>query len=348
MWRVTELKIALDPLLFTPVIIRYIYWMLVALYVVANYGKLDLLVVSKYFLLGTICLLFCFFFFDKNYTFFLIKLMLDSPRNYMVYTLIISIPFSLYYIHHYFKKKGVLMGSIFFMLIIFLTDGRAGTIIVAIQLLLILGIVYPNVKRLSIFVVAWGTILLGLFPINIDKSVERFGRNMSDVSPRISNLILEQGDGDLSMDKSWLIRELMVTKGLEITGKYTLFGIGPNNFKNYRAEISSYYEIQRLSGHSKSFYNELSAHNSYIKVLAEFGLLGFCLFVLIIASINLFWIKNIFSSKITMNFVPIISVFGASIQFYVISSISGAISWFIIAVAWMMYKTKNINFNKTA
>jgi O-antigen ligase len=295
-------------------------------------------------MLGTICLMFCFFFFDKNYTFFQINLKLDTPRNYLVYTLIISIPFSLYYLHHFFKKKGVLMGSMLFMLMILLTDGRAGAIIVAIQLLLILGIVYPNVKRLSTLVIAGGALLLSLFPVNIEEAAERFGRNISDVSPRISNLILEQGDGDLSMDKSWLIRELMVSKGLEISGKYALIGIGPNNFSNYRAEINSYSEVQRLSGHSKSFYNELSAHNSYIQVLAEFGLLGFSLFVLTIVSINLFFIKNIFGSKITMNFVPVISLFGASIQFYVISSITGAISWFIIAVAWMMYKTKNSNF----
>lgn len=315
--------------------------MLVALFVTTNYSKLNLLVLSKYFTLGTFCLIFCYFFFDKNYTFAQINLKLDTPRNYLVYTLIISIPFSVYYIHNIFGKKGVLLGSLLFMLIILSTDGRAGAVIVTIQLLLILGILYPNMKRLLMLILAGGALLLSLLPINVDMARERFGRYISDVSPRISNLILEQGDGDLSMDKSWLIRELMVSKGLEISGKYSIFGIGPNNFSNYRAEISSYSEMQRLSGHSKSFYNELSAHNSYIQVLAEFGLFAFCLFLLTIGSINVFFIKNIFGSKVAINFVPVISMFGASIQYYVISSITGAISWFMIALAWMMYKTSS-------
>ena len=347
MWRVSEYKTPTSILVFLPTLIRYMYWMLMSLFVIENFHKLNLLVLSKYFSLGTICIIFCFFFFDKNYSFGPIAIKVDTPRNFLIYTLIVSIPFCLFYVYHTYNKIGLVISSVFIMMTILLTDGRAGAIIVAIQLSLIFGIVYPNLKRLAAFVVVVVFGMLYLYSMNIDNAVERFGKNISEVSPRISNLLLKEGDGDLSTDKSWLIRKLMVDKGLEITRKYPIFGIGPSNFKNYVADINSYNEVQRLSGRSKSFYNELGAHNSYVQVLAEFGILGFCVFALTLGSINLFFVKSIFSSKLTMNSVPLISLLGASIQFYVISSITGAISWFIIALAWMLYKTKSTNFIKS-
>jgi O-antigen ligase len=346
-FRVSEYKTEINPINLMLISVRYFYWLILSLFVISNFNKLNLLTISKYFFLGTLCLIYCYFFFDSNYSLTFIDFKLDTPRNFFIYTLIISVPFSLFYLHQKFKEKGVFFGAILFSLTILLTNGRAGTIIVFIQMVLILGIIYPQTKRfLTVFLLSTAFVFY-VFSFKIDNTIERFGNSMSVISPRVGNLLLSKNDGDLNTDKSWLIRKLMVEKGKEIATNYLFFGVGPNNFINYSADIRSYNQIYRLSARSKSFYNELSSHNSYILILAEFGIFGFFLFINIIFSVNLFLLRNIFSSKLSMNSVPLISLLGASIQFYVISSITGAISWFIISLGWMLYKTKNSNFIKS-
>lgn len=346
-FRVSEYQTAINPISLLVSLVRYLYWILVSLFVITNFNKLNLFIISKYFFLGTLCLITCFYLFDKNYSFPIINIKLDTPRNFLIYTLIVSIPFSFFYLYQKFKKTGFFLGVVFFGITILSTNGRAGTIIVFTQILILMGLLYPRLKSIFTFFLVSVSILFFVSSINIDNTIESFGNSISDVSPRISNLLLNKDDGDLSFDKSWLIRELMVDKGKEISSNYLFFGIGPNNFKKYLADINLYSEIDRLSGRSKSFYNELSAHNSYIQILAEFGVFAFCLFIITILSINLFFLKSIFSSKLNMNSVPLVSLLGASIQFYVISSISGAISWFIISLCWMLYKTKSSDFIKS-
>jgi hypothetical protein len=346
-FRVSEFQTAINPITLLLSLVRYLYWVLVSLFVITNFNKLNLLIISKYFFLGTLCLISCFYIFDNNYSFTFIDFKLDTPRNFFIYTLIISLPFSFFYLYRKFKKTGVFFGSIFFSLAVLLTNGRAGTIIVSIQILLIFGILYPKIKTfLTIFLLST-TFAFYIFSFNINSTMERLGNSISVISPRIGDLLLSENDGDLSLDKSWLIRKLMVDKGKEIASNYPIFGIGPNNFNNYSADINSYNEIQRLSGRSKSFYNELSAHNSYVQIIAEFGIFGFGLFITFIFLVNLFFLRNLFSTTLSMNSVPLISFLGISIQFYVISSITGAISWFIISLAWMLYKTKSSNFIKS-
>ena len=346
-FRVSEYQSAINPVTLLLTVVRYLYWLSLSLFVISNFSKFNLLIISKYFFIGTLCLISSFYIFDSNYSLTFIDFKLDTPRNFYVFTLIVSFPFSLFYLYNKFKKTGVIFGVIFFGLTIILTNGRAGTIIVFIQLLLILGILYPQIKRLLTFLLFSSVFAFYIFSFNIDNSIVNLGNSISVISPRISDLILSKNDGDLSFDKSWLIRELMVDKGKEIIINYPIFGIGPNNFNQYSADISLYNEIDRLSGRSKSFYNELSAHNSYIQIFAELGIFGFVLFLAIIVSVNLYFLRNLFSSKLSMNSVPLISFLGISIQFYVISSITGAISWFIISLAWMLYKTKNSNFIKS-
>ena len=75
----------------------------------------------------------------------------------------------------------------------------------------------------------------------------------------------------LDYDKSILIREVMVQKGLRLFKESPWIGVGANRFKRETTPL----ELPRQLAHlSQETIDARSSHNSYIQFLAEFGLLG--------------------------------------------------------------------------
>lgn len=74
---------------------------------------------------------------------------------------------------------------------------------------------------------------------------------------------------DLSRDKSWQIRLLMVQKGERLFFDNLLFGVGPGQFRYVKADLDI---PMPLSYQSEDYFNTKSSHNSYIQLLAEGGL----------------------------------------------------------------------------
>ena len=127
---------------------------------------------------------------------------------------------------------------------------------------------------------------------------------------------------------------LLVDKGKEIIKDYPVFGIGFGHFKYYDASITSFYSYSRLHKYNLDYFNSRSAHNSYIMVLAETGFLGFSFFILMIAIPVIFFFRAILYEKITLYHLPLISVVGIAIHFYVIVAITGALAWMVLGVAY--------------
>ncbi len=87
---------------------------------------------------------------------------------------------------------------------------------------------------------------------------------------------------NLERDKSWAIRQIMVQKGLALFRANPLVGVGPGRFTRVTVGLDSSLYPGRVSQDS---LNRRSAHNSYIDILAETGIVGsipyfFLLFVL--------------------------------------------------------------------
>lgn len=74
---------------------------------------------------------------------------------------------------------------------------------------------------------------------------------------------------DLSRDKSWQIRLLMIQKGERLFYDNLLFGVGPGQFRYVKADLDL---PLWLTYESEDYFNRKSSHNSYIQLLAEGGL----------------------------------------------------------------------------
>ena len=141
---------------------------------------------------------------------------------------------------------------------------------------LIFGSVLRNVK---ILLVVFGLLYFISKSDASQQYLDSLANQVEPINPRFADLLRGEGDGDLTFDKSWLVRKLMVDKGLEIFKNYPVFGVGPNNFNNFDSKLSTLKEYDRLQGQDPDFFNSRSAHNSYVQLLSEMGIPGLLLMV---------------------------------------------------------------------
>ena len=143
----------------------------------------------------------------------------------------------------------------------------------------------------------------------------------------------------LEQDKSILIRELMVQKGLRLFKESPIIGVGADRFKKESIVL----DIPRqLAFQSQEHYDAKSAHNSYIQFLAEFGLLGAIPFAILLL------INAIQGTNTTLNelrnddVVPLailLSFIQMSVHMFAISSITNTLNWFIYGLVGAMIMT---------
>jgi O-antigen ligase len=331
-----------DPFIVFKNIMQYLYWVILALYMRTYLLFFDIIKLSKYIFLGLFISVIAFytFPFQLETPFFTINF--KFTRNAFVFNILAFFPLIFWYIKN--TKYKYIIGLIiaFFLLSVIFSGGRAGFILILVQFLFILPIIYKKLK--SIYYISIGGIFLILILwISLENSpiFDIISKKIELINPRAASLINRSGvEGDLTMDRSWLIRKLMVDKAFEINKEYPVLGIGWFNFTNYGANIYSQNEYERMQGFENEYLNSKSAHNSYAQYIAEGGGIGFILLILIlIIAIKPFFYKVISGNFNTSN-LPLISLVILLFYFYVISSLTGAITWFIIG---MVYAT---NYNK--
>lgn len=156
--------------------------------------------------------------------------------------------------------------------------------------------------------------------------------------PQISSAIQQRFETFqyLDQDKSALIRELMVQKGVRLFKESPIIGVGADRFK----QESIVLDIPKQLAYASSEHFEVkSAHNSYIQFLAEFGLLGAVPFGILLLT------NGFQGSKITLdelkqdNLVPLavlLSFLQMSAHMWVISSITNSLNWFIYGLVGAM------------
>jgi O-antigen ligase len=126
--------------------------------------------------------------------------------------------------------------------------------------------------------------------------------------------------------------------------------VGLNNFKQYHADYSrvelSDYIVNgsiRFDNSSLEGLNTRSAHNSYIQILAETGIVGLSLYLLPLVILFVFYTKYFFRVKnIYFLDLLIIGVFLVSFHNWTISSYSSAISFALFGLGYgRMVELKN-------
>lgn len=317
------------------ILIQYIYWAFAASFFIAFRNRLDYLSISKWFFYGTLSAIIGFYLLPFQLNLSVVNIIFIATRNSFVFGLLVTIPISYYYLIQLKKRKILILSFPFFLFAMLFTNGRSGAVIIIFELMFIASIIYPYFQRMI------RIMLILLFPLfywaqtdNAKPYLYFIADKVEGINPRFSQLIRGEGEGDLTFDKSWLIRKLMIDKSIEIFNSHPLLGVGPNNFIYYDSSLSSRNEYARLASNSDHFYNTRSAHNSYIQILSEIGIIGFVVLILLLFIPIITFLKDFYYNNIGVSHLPLVSLFGMALHFYAISSITGAVSWVVIGFAW--------------
>lgn len=320
------------------IVIQYTYWIMLAIFFIIYRNSINIFQISKWVFYGCIASIIGFYFANININLIVAEVATKGSRNGFVFTLLSCAPIVFYYVRHRYGGTRAYTVLGFFIVAMFFTNGRSGAIIIMLEGLLIISIIRAGFRKYII----GGVISLGfLVAVSGTKGFDGFFQSSAvyfdHINPRFANLLRGEGEGDLTTDKSWLIRELMIDKGKELIKQRPFLGVGPNGFIFYDAKLKSLEDYGRLQNHDEDYYNSRSSHNSYLQVLAEFGYIGFISFILLLFIPLVHFLVRFIRGKISFTDLPLISLLGLAIHFYAISAITGAISWFVIGLSWSAY-----------
>lgn len=316
-------------------VIQFIYWMLLASFFIIYRAQINWYEIARSAFWGVLLSAIGFFVLDYKASFAIVDFTTTISRNAFVFDVLATTPISCIYILRRYGIQRLYIFLLFTIFIMLLSNGRSGAILILMESALIISIFSPMWNRIIKFSMLP---LLGLFFLTESSTFQPVMNATADkiegLSPRMANLLRNEGDGDLTQDKSWLLRKLMIEKGQEIIKDHTLIGIGINNFIYYQSELSSLYDNERLSYHNKEYMNSRSAHNSYVLILSEMGVLGFAIFIVLLLIPVIKLLKIIFlKNTIKLNHLPIIGLLGISMHFYAVASVYGGVTWFVIGMA---------------
>lgn len=322
------------------ILIQYTYWILMASFFIIFRDRIDFIQVSKWIFFGVI---------GYTLAFYLIPFELENPilslefkpgRNAFVFNMLACIPLTFVYLKARYRRWRIYLVVLAYLMIMLLTNGRSGSIIIIMQLLMVLSIIIPAIQRRTKYLVLlFGVLFIVFQNSEVEMMLNSAANRVETINPRLASLMRSEGEGDLTMDKSWLIRKLMIEKGEEIVTKYPFIGVGPNNFKFYRAELNTYKNYARLQSiDKKRLENNTSAHNTYLQVITEFGIIGALLYVLMLLRPLLYFIRIFLRSKLNAEHLVLVSLIGIFIHFYTIANLSGALPWFIIGLSWSFFQ----------
>jgi O-antigen ligase/polysaccharide polymerase Wzy-like membrane protein len=328
-----------DPGFFAKAILifHFAYWFIIAAYFSNWIRYINLFQLAKWITIGYIVQSIGFYFLSFKFNLVLLSFSSGMTRNGFVFNSICFAGFIFYYFYIRYGKKSVPYSASFIFLNLILTNGRAGAVVSVLIILLSFSVIYSHWNKIGRVTLIIGLAVMLTFSFS-DSKVYKIGTSLSPyfatVNPRFAELLTGENQGDLSFDKSWLIRELMIDKAFEINEQYKYFGIGWGNFKNYSAELSTLKSYDRLMvGKDKEWYNKRSAHNSYALYLAEAGWVGSVVLIFILVPV-LFWsLLKIWQGAKIAELLIFISLIGASLHLYSIAAITGANFWTILGIS---------------
>jgi O-antigen ligase len=195
---------------------------------------------------------------------------------------------------------------------------------------------------------SWMTVVLGLLVVGLLTAGARGARVFAGLTillmlaalavaaiwiapPPVRDPVLERGAtlGRLDRDKPFQARQLLIRKGLLLFQQNPLFGAGAGMFRESLVPL----EIPRtLSYRSLDEFNRKTPHNSYLKVLAETGLLGALSLLLLLAPLA--W-KGLPAARALARrgetwSIPVFAGFVAMcIHFWTLSGLTGTAPWFV-------------------
>lgn len=154
---------------------------------------------------------------------------------------------------------------------------------------------------------------------------------------------------DLAQDKSWQIRLLMIQKGERLFAESPVFGVGPGQFRYSSADL----EIPDVLAYSsEEDFNQRSAHNSFVMLLAEGGLafmIPYAILLLWLAIAGLRAAIGLGRSGHLWGVSLYISLICFNIHFWSVAGITSTAPWFLygFSVA-MILRYRNLKHRSPA
>lgn len=299
---------------------NYLYWCILIIVLSNLISLINLELVGKFITYGLSILLVNYVFkeFFKTLPFF----SLITPNSFAFF----CISFTGIVVASLKKRYNIYVALIFLIIVvaILVDDGRrSGTFLTLFTGLA--SLLLPKLKPINGVLVGF----VGIFMVLLlgTSSVEK---QISDANPRIHEIIYET-DEVKTTDRSYLTRLLMVEKALIIFSEHPFTGIGLNGFRQVEVDFKGEFEgAEFVEG--KDGNNQLSAHNSYVNLIAEGGLfLIVPFFALLLYNITYFIID--YNKRTSQENAVFWCFLGVCVHLYFITAIVNVHAWFIIGLA---------------
>lgn len=137
----------------------------------------------------------------------------------------------------------------------------------------------------------------------------------------------------LEEDKTYVVRQLLVQKGLKLFEESPIIGVGSERFTQERVSL----EIPEILRYSDTDFvlSSKQSHNSYVQFLAEFGLLGSIPLALMLIYLAVRGFQMTFEEMKDGKFIDLaiyISFIQMSVHMWVLSSFTGTLNWAIYGI----------------
>jgi O-antigen ligase len=300
---------------------NYLYWVLICILLINIYKQIKLYSIARYLFFGIMISAIYFYLFP-----FLPKtpgfLNPITKNSFSFLAICFGAP-SLMYI---LKNKGRIYFYIFSAILLFvlLSNGRrAGFIIVLATIFF-----SANLKSFKIkyFILTLFLLLMIKFFISLNVTNSFLMKS----SPRIHQLIYSNSSDLIAEDRSLLVRRLMVEKALIIFEDNPLTGIGLNSFSSHNVNFRGDFEGSQFVI-NKSNTNSKSAHNSYVSLLSEGGLLLLIPFLIIIF-FNIYKFVKYYNHRNQIENSFYWAFIGMCVHLYFISAILNVYAWFLLGI----------------
>lgn len=329
---------------------QLVYWCVLFLFIKNNFERIDFKLIGKYIFISSFLLIFFFYFFQFKMNLLFVEISSVKARNAFVYQIETILPLVLFYIENFARFRKLLI-FVFYLVSALMSNGRAGTIILSINFLFFLIVTKFINKYIFIGLVLFLFIQNEFKIVDSEKILSAIGESIKPYNPRIANLLVQEEDGDLDFDKSWIERQIHISKGLEIFEKFPIKGVGFGNFSEFTSDYANIdlkdYVVNgsvRITEKSLQSFNNRSSHNSYIQILAEFGLIGLILYFCVLLKLVLGSVNYIFFNYLSFKFLDLILICTLSILLHnwVVSAFVGANTFAILGMSYGYLKSKKL------
>lgn len=312
---------------------NYFYWTFLIIFFINFNDKLNYALICKGLSIGLV-LSTIYFFFIQNLSFIsAIPFFGRLTQNTFAFLLICFSPITTFYLGTKYGKIYAVIAMILFSLIGFTSGSRSGSILVfAGTILTIYMSGKVNFLR-TISIISISSIIVLLISTDTGRDI------IFDLNPRSYELVYNT-QSTFETDRSYLVRRALIDKGIDIFNKYPITGIGLNNFAAFSGNIEGDF-IGSEFVINKNIYEGKSAHNSYLSLLSEGGLLLFVPFILLTLTLLAYPINNLFKLSIFQRSV-FIAVLMMLIHLYFISALLNVFAWFLLGLASSLVYKKPI------